>query len=62
MRIHGEHRGVYRIVESLYCIPEPNRTLYANYTGIKIKTFKELMIVRKVHKHMENVHYRVSEK
>ena len=28
---------MYRIVESLYCTPETNITLYVNYTGIKIK-------------------------
>ena len=26
---------MYRIVESLYCTPETNITLYVNYTGIK---------------------------
>ena len=29
---------MYRIVESLYCTPETTVTLYANYSGIKIKT------------------------
>ena len=31
---------MYRIVESLYCTPETNITLYVNYTEIKIKTIK----------------------
>ena len=31
---------MYRIVESLYLIPETNIILYVNYTGIKIKFFK----------------------
>ena len=26
---------MYRIVESLYCTPENNITLYVNYTGMK---------------------------
>ena len=25
------------LLKSLYCTPETNRTLYVNYTGIKIK-------------------------
>ena len=28
---------MYRIVESVYCTPETNITLYVNYTRIKIK-------------------------
>ena len=28
---------MYRIVESLYCTPETNITLYVNHTGIKVK-------------------------
>ena len=31
----NEHRVMYRIVESLYCTPETNVTLYVNYTRIK---------------------------
>ena len=34
---HDEHWVIYRIVESLYCTPETNMTLYVKYTGIKIK-------------------------
>ena len=34
---HDEHWEMYRIVESLYCTPETNITLYVNCTGIKIK-------------------------
>lgn len=34
---HDKHRVMYRIVESLFCRPEANRTFYVNYTGIKIK-------------------------
>lgn len=34
---------MYRTVESLYCAPETNRTLYVNYTGINIKSlFKKM--------------------
>ena len=29
---------MHRIVESLYCTPEANITLYANYTGAKTKS------------------------
>ena len=32
---------MYEIVESLYCAPEINTTLYVNDTGIKIKIKKE---------------------
>ena len=32
-----EHGVMYRMVESLYCIPETNITLYVNYTGIFLK-------------------------
>ena len=28
---------MYRIVESLFCTPETNITLYVDYIGIKIK-------------------------
>ena len=33
---YNEHWVMYRIAESLYCIPETNKTLYVNwmYTGI----------------------------
>ena len=34
---HDEHQIMYRIVESPYCTPEINITLYVNYPGIKIK-------------------------
>ena len=30
----GEYGIIYRIVKSLYCTPETNRTLYVNYTSI----------------------------
>ena len=33
---YDEHWVMYRIVESLYCTPETNFTLYVNYIGIKI--------------------------
>lgn len=36
--IYDEHWVRYIIVESLPCTPETKRTLYANYTCIKIKT------------------------
>jgi len=32
---HAEHPGMSRIVESLYCTPETNITLYVNYASIK---------------------------
>ena len=35
---YEEHRAMYRSVQSLYCIPETNITLYINYAEIKIKT------------------------
>ena len=36
---------MYRIVEMLHCTPETNKTLYVNYTGIKIKNLiKKLKI------------------
>lgn len=34
-----ERRVMYGSGESLYCTPETNITLYANYTGIKTKKF-----------------------
>ena len=40
---HDEHWVKYEIVESLYCTPETNITVYVNYTGIFLKgtyTFK----------------------
>ena len=33
---HDEHWVTYRIIVSLYCLPESNLTLYDNCTGIKI--------------------------
>lgn len=33
---------MYRIIESLYCTPETNTALYANYIGIKIKNLIKL--------------------
>ena len=41
---------MYRIVESLYCTPETNITLYVNYT--LIKTNKKDIIINSV---MKNV-------
>ena len=40
---------MHRIVESLYCTPESNITLYINYIGIKIKkkTEKNVMLNEK---------------
>ena len=35
---HDDHWVMYGIVESLYCTPETNITLFINYTGVKIKT------------------------
>ena len=32
---HDEHRVMYRVVESLYCTPETNITLYVNYLEFK---------------------------
>ena len=32
-----EHWVMYGIVESMYCTPETNITLYVNYTQIKIE-------------------------
>ena len=39
-----KHWVMYRIVESLYCTPETNITLYQNKNSInkKIKGFKEV--------------------
>ena len=31
-----DQRVIYGIEESLYCTPGTNRTLYINYTGLKI--------------------------
>ena len=38
---HDEHQVMCRSVESLYCIPETNITLYVNSTGIKMQNFKK---------------------
>lgn len=43
---YDEHWVVYRI-ESLYCSPETNITLYDNYTGIKIFNKKRYKIFQK---------------
>ena len=40
---------MYRIVESLYCTPETNITLYVNYIGIKVKTKKKGKKYREEH-------------
>ena len=53
---HDEHWVMYGSVESLYCTPETNITLYVNYTGIKTishtdelkNTVKELSFLKKV--------------
>ena len=35
--IYDEHWVMYTVVETLYCPPETNITVYVNCTGIKIK-------------------------
>lgn len=37
---HGEHRVMYRIVESLWCMPNANVTPHINYTSIRITLIK----------------------
>ena len=37
----GEHRVLYGIVESLYCTPGTNITLYVNSLELKLKLEKE---------------------
>ena len=46
---HDEHWVMHRIIESLYCTPETNITLYANYPEILKKLFlkvKKIFIKR----------------
>ena len=38
------HWVIYGIVESLYCTPETNITLYVNYAGTKIENLIEEFI------------------
>ena len=40
--LYDEPWVIYRIIESLYYIPETNMTLYVNYTGIFKKLTKKL--------------------
>ena len=41
---YHEHCVIHGIVKSLHCVPETNKTLYANYTGIKVKKKENVLI------------------